>query len=261
MAPVAVEWFAEASPKLHTVTASDGQAPRTPSLRERCRDRATPSARGRCEAMVEVWGITASWLAAEDLVAASGDGVLGGGHDAQQHIPQRGRDAALTRSFEEERSRTVVQQRRVRDPERRCHGGIAFVPGRPDRVEPPALGSQPPGREVQVPAPELGVEDVQAALRGRGGPGEPGPRPPTGAPRLPPRASRGQPWRTGGRSARSRASSGRGGQSCSDPKDLPAAGPACQRRFPGPECDRGVRRALRVLIVQESGTTHEPDRS
>ena len=116
-------------------------------------------------------------LAAEDLVAASGDGVLGGGHDAQQHIPQRGRDAALTRSFEEERSRTVVQQSRVRDPERRCHGGIAFVPGRPDRVETPALGSQPPGREVQVPASELGVEDVQAALRGRCGPGEPAPRP------------------------------------------------------------------------------------
>ena len=62
MAPVAVEWFAEASPKLHTVTASDGQAPSTPSLRARCRDRATPRARGRCEATVEVWGITARGL-------------------------------------------------------------------------------------------------------------------------------------------------------------------------------------------------------
>ena len=113
-------------------------------------------------------------LAAEDLVAASGDGVLGGGHDAQQHIAQRGRDAALARPLEKERSRTVVQQSRIRDPERRCHGGVAFVPGRPDRVETPALGSQPPGREVQVPAPELGVEDVQAALRGRRGPGGPG---------------------------------------------------------------------------------------
>src|SRR3954451_5444878 len=67
MAPVAVEWFAEASPKLHTVTASDGQALSTPSLRERCRDRATPRALGRCEAMVEVWGMTASGVLPKTL--------------------------------------------------------------------------------------------------------------------------------------------------------------------------------------------------
>ena len=67
MAPVAVEWFAEASPKLQTVTASGGHAPSTPSLRERCSDRATPSARGRCEAMVEVCGITASCLLPKTL--------------------------------------------------------------------------------------------------------------------------------------------------------------------------------------------------
>ena len=106
-----------------------------------------------------------------------------------------------------------------------------------------------------MPAPELGVEDVQAALRGRARTRRArasavdlcaaGARP---AP------ARGQRWRTGGRSARSRASSRGGGRSCSDPRDLPAAGPACQRRLPGPECDRGVCRALRVLSVQESGT-------
>jgi hypothetical protein len=59
IAPVAVEWFAEASPKLVTTTASAGHGDSTPSLLARAIENATPIARGRCEAIVEVCGITA----------------------------------------------------------------------------------------------------------------------------------------------------------------------------------------------------------
>jgi hypothetical protein len=62
-AACAVAWFSEASPKLQTTTASAGQEHSTPSLRARSIAIATPIARGRCEAIVEVCGITASsWL-------------------------------------------------------------------------------------------------------------------------------------------------------------------------------------------------------
>jgi hypothetical protein len=57
MAPTAVEWFAEASPKLHTVTASSGHGQSTPSLLARAIEKATPTARGRCDAIVEVCGM------------------------------------------------------------------------------------------------------------------------------------------------------------------------------------------------------------
>ena len=60
MAPVAVEWLAEASPKLATAIASRGQAHETPSLADRSMETATPTARGRCDAMVDVCGMTAS---------------------------------------------------------------------------------------------------------------------------------------------------------------------------------------------------------
>jgi hypothetical protein len=59
-APAAVEWFAEASPRLATATASAGHGAGTPSLRARPIATATPRARGRWEAIVEVCGITAS---------------------------------------------------------------------------------------------------------------------------------------------------------------------------------------------------------
>ncbi len=59
IAPVAVEWFADASPKLVTTTASAGHGDRTPSLAARAIEKATPIARGRCEAIVEVCGMIA----------------------------------------------------------------------------------------------------------------------------------------------------------------------------------------------------------
>ena len=62
-APAAVEWFAEASPNDATTTASAGHALATPSLVARSTENAVPRARGRCEAIVEVCGTTASsWL-------------------------------------------------------------------------------------------------------------------------------------------------------------------------------------------------------
>lgn len=57
IAPTAVEWFTDASPKLHTVTASSGHAHDTPSFLARAIENATPTARGRCEAMVDVCGM------------------------------------------------------------------------------------------------------------------------------------------------------------------------------------------------------------
>ena len=58
-APVAVEWPADASPKLATAIASRGQAHETPSLADRPMENATPTARGRCDAIVDVCGMTA----------------------------------------------------------------------------------------------------------------------------------------------------------------------------------------------------------
>jgi hypothetical protein len=56
-APVATEWLAEASPKLQIAIASDGHGDATRSFAARSIANATPTARGRCEAMVEVCGM------------------------------------------------------------------------------------------------------------------------------------------------------------------------------------------------------------
>ena len=60
IAPAAVEWLAEASPKLATVMASAGHGDGTPSLPARPMQNAIPTARGRCEAIVDVCGMMAS---------------------------------------------------------------------------------------------------------------------------------------------------------------------------------------------------------
>ena len=59
-APTVVEWLSDASPKLHTATASSGQIVSTRSRRARPIANATPTARGSCEAIVDVCGMTAS---------------------------------------------------------------------------------------------------------------------------------------------------------------------------------------------------------
>ena len=60
IAPTAVEWFADASPKEQTTTLSGGHGDDTLSRCARDRDSARPTARGRWEAMVEVCGMIAS---------------------------------------------------------------------------------------------------------------------------------------------------------------------------------------------------------
>ena len=60
IAPTAVEWLAEASPNEASATASRGHGHATPSFAARPMPSATPSARGRCEAIVDVCGTMAS---------------------------------------------------------------------------------------------------------------------------------------------------------------------------------------------------------
>ena len=86
-APAAVEWFTDASPRLATTIASAGQPVRWPSRAARSRAKASPMARGRCEAMVEVCGITFSARLPEYLVPAARDRLGGRGHQAEQHVP------------------------------------------------------------------------------------------------------------------------------------------------------------------------------
>jgi hypothetical protein len=59
MAPAAVEWLSEASPKLVTTIESAGHGLVSPSLAARGSANARPTARGRCDAMVEVCGMMA----------------------------------------------------------------------------------------------------------------------------------------------------------------------------------------------------------
>ena len=59
-APAAVEWFTEASPKLAMTSASSGHGVSRPSTFASPRAKPSPTARGRCEAMVEVVGTMCS---------------------------------------------------------------------------------------------------------------------------------------------------------------------------------------------------------
>jgi hypothetical protein len=56
----AVAWFTVASPKLQTTIASSGQLVCIASFRRRSIAKAIPTARGRWDAMVDVWGMTFS---------------------------------------------------------------------------------------------------------------------------------------------------------------------------------------------------------
>ncbi len=59
---------------------------------------------------------------------------------------------------------SVVQQRRVVRPQCGRHARIAFVPGRADRIEAPALRLHPLGREVGLPGLALGDEQFLGVL-------------------------------------------------------------------------------------------------
>ena len=57
MAPTAVEWFAEASPKLQTATASARPREGTCNFSGAGDGEGDTDRAGRCEAIVEVWGM------------------------------------------------------------------------------------------------------------------------------------------------------------------------------------------------------------
>ena len=73
-------------------------------------------------------------------------------------------NARLPGPLQEERARPVVQERRVVGTERGGDGRVALVAGRPDGVVAAVTGAQPSRGEVEVPAPELRVEQPQALL-------------------------------------------------------------------------------------------------
>ena len=95
MAPAAVEWFTEASPKLHTTIASAGHGVGRPSLAALASANASPSARGRWEAMVEVCGITCSALLPNTLCRppAIGSSAAAARPSSTSRIPSAGGSA------------------------------------------------------------------------------------------------------------------------------------------------------------------------
>ena len=91
-APAAVEWLTEASPKLVTTTASCGQGVARPSFAARASEKARPTARGRCEAIVEVCGITCSsgWPNTLCLPPAIGSAAAAARPSSTSGTPSRG---------------------------------------------------------------------------------------------------------------------------------------------------------------------------
>ncbi len=218
-AATALAWLTEASPNEQTTIASAGHSVSRPpaghadrpaadwpaggrpderggrppaSRRSRSMATPTPTARGRCEAIVEVVGTTAYVSVAEDLVPPAGHRLIGGGDHPTQYVPggaghriRRRVNAVRTplrRTAEVrldprgghglghpgavEAAGTVVQQSGIGSAQRGGHRRVPLVPGRADGVEPLAEAAQPTCREIQVPTGELGVEQRQCLVTG-----------------------------------------------------------------------------------------------
>ncbi len=136
-----------------------------PAQRERQSDRAW-QVRGDGRGLRDdgQFGIT------ENLVPPGGNRLVGRGDDAQQHVAQRVLARHLQPAAHVETAGAVVQQRRIRRPQRGGDRGVGLVPGRTDAVEALPLRTQQPRPQVQVPATGLGVEQCQQLL------GQPGRR-------------------------------------------------------------------------------------
>ena len=98
---------------------------------------------------------------AEHLVPPAGDRLVRGRRHSEQHVTDWVDAGHLTGAGAVEPAGPVVQQGRVGWPQRRGQRGVALVAGRADRVVAAALLLHPPGREIEVPALRLGVEDGQ----------------------------------------------------------------------------------------------------
>ena len=127
MAPTAVEWFAEASPKLHTGRVGGPWARHAELSAARDRER---DADGPRQVRRDRRGLRddVQVVAAEHLVPAAGDRFLGGRHHAEQHVAERVAAAALGGAGEEEAAGPVVQQRGIG---RRSAAATAALPSWP----------------------------------------------------------------------------------------------------------------------------------
>ena len=165
-AACAVAWLSEASPKQQTTTASSGHGGREPSCFARSSANATPTARGRCEAIVDVCGMTASsWLPKTlwrpPAIGSSRAAVTPAEHVGHAVAPD------LRRPREVEAAGAVVEQRRVGRPQRERDGGVRLVarPSRSSRSS--ARASEVARGEVAEAAVDLGAPERLRLRRGR----------------------------------------------------------------------------------------------
>ena len=153
-AACAVAWFSEASPKEHRTIASVCPGPGDPEPRgavdrERHPDRPR-EVRGDRRGHREHREL----LPAEHLVPAARDRLGRRRDDAEQDVPHPV-DARLRCPREVERTRAVVQERRVVDPQGERDRGVRLVTGRADRVEAAPVLLEPACGVVRLAAVHL----------------------------------------------------------------------------------------------------------
>ena len=165
-AACAAAWLSDASPNEQRTIESSFHGLATPSRAARSIASAIPTARGRCDAIVDVIGMTDELLAAEDLVPPAGD-RLEGGRDDPEHDVAQAVDLGLRCAGEVEGARAVVQERRIVDPKRERDGRVRLVAGRADRVEAPPVLLQPAGRVVRLAAVDLRAPELLDLRRRR----------------------------------------------------------------------------------------------